>query len=87
MEWLHVNIRSGDPFQYGSKQLTLEHLVVHAEFPFVSGGLIFNRPIRVKALNADGTEESHLILNITRLAQVAIWGLGLLVTYALWRNR
>ena len=78
MAWIHIDRRSGAAIQHGDMRLIPEHLVVQVKFPFAQGGFVFNSPSGMKVEMPDGQTMTRPIINMTRLAQALILGLGLL---------
>jgi hypothetical protein len=75
----------------GGATLTLRSRAVTVRFPFLAGGLIWNRPISVTLRMADGQERNLPVHDATRIAQIQLLGVGvvgaLLIGMVLGRRR
>lgn len=67
--------RSAGPLQLGEHSLTLQSQALTLGGPF--GGLVWNRPAAVLVEGPDGTTRRLPIVDVTRVAQLGMWGLGL----------
>lgn len=82
--------RTGDPILAGDTTLLPFGKVLRIQLPGLPGGLIWNRPISVLATTPDGQEQVIRIVDVTRLAQLAVFGAALLGSLLIWllaRNR
>jgi hypothetical protein len=69
------------PITVGSTRLTPRAAALTVRLPF--GGLVWNRPAAVQ-VERDGSTEIIPIFDVTRIAQVALYGLaGLFVTLSI----
>ena len=65
--------RASEPLQVGSAKIVLRSRALEIRLPF--GGLIWNRPLSVSVLTADGREIESPIYDVTRWAIWALTGL------------
>jgi hypothetical protein len=68
---------SADPLTVGDAQLTPRAAALTVRLP--SGGLVWNRPASVR-VERNGSTETISILDVTRIAQVVLYGLAALFT-------
>jgi hypothetical protein len=72
-----VGTHSGPPMDIPHGQVYLRSQFVQFRFPVIRGGLIWNRPASVVVRSLNGQETSLPIVDVTRIALVALTGLGL----------
>ena len=88
MDWFQFETRSSSPYTFGDRMLTVHSQVLQILTPF--GGLIWNFPIAVtlrSAADETGSEERFPIIDVTRLAQIGLFGLALVSLILFWRKR
>jgi hypothetical protein len=71
-KWLAQENYSGQPVSYRGTTIIPFSRVLRIQIPGISGGLIWNRPVSVLTVDADGQERLFPVRDITR--QV-VWGL------------
>lgn len=69
MQWLFVQRQQGTPRVAGFYTITGESLIVRLRWP--GGGFVWNTPVAVR-VQRRGHTEVHRVLDVTRLAQVAL---------------
>lgn len=72
----------GEPVSIQGYEVTPQSQSITVRLPFV--GFVWNRPLAVKVV-ADGGEERIPIVDATRVAQVAIYGIATILGLAMWR--
>ena len=72
-----VGTLNGPPIDVPHGQVYLRSQFVQLLFPVINGGLIWNRPATVVVRSWDGQERVLPIVDITRIALLALAGLGL----------
>lgn len=70
--------------KFGDGELTPYSRATIVHVPSLSGGLVWNRPGGVYVKRSDGSETELPIRDETRVAQIALLGLGLLGGLAAW---
>ena len=70
---------AGPPIVVGNVRATPQARVVIVRLPF--GGFVWNRPTSVE-IERDGRVERLRIVNVTRIAQIGLWGCALAVLLA-----
>jgi hypothetical protein len=80
---LRIQILTGQPIKVKDTQLRVRSQVVQLQLPFISGGLIWNRPIAVLVHTADGQDQILPIPDLTRTALLTLLVLSLAGTFLL----
>jgi hypothetical protein len=75
---LTVETRSGQPIQAHGMRLVLFSQVLHIRLPFAKGGLIWNRPVSLLVVQADGNEKVLAVQDPTRLIVWTLLGTSFL---------
>ena len=81
--FLKVGATTGQPMQVGGQTLTPEAQVVTVNTRF--GGFVWNRPTAV-LVDRDGATERVPIVDVTRYALMALWGVSAGVLALAWMN-
>ncbi len=76
-----IETRAGETVKNGG--MTIVPFATSYQFllPGGLGGLIYNRPTSVYVSTAGGQEQTYPVQDVTRLAQVAVWGAALAVVF------
>ena len=64
--FLRIETLTGGPLNVKDSQVRLRSQVVELRFPFIHGGLIWNRPVAVLVRTADGQEQILPVPDVTR---------------------
>lgn len=80
---LRIQILTGQPIKVKDTQLRVRSQVLQLRLPFISGGLIWNRPIAVLVHTADGQDQIWPIPDLTRTAILTLLVLSLAGTFLL----
>ena len=78
---LRIETLTGQPVKVKDAQLRLRSQVIQLRFPFISGGLIWNRPVAVLVRTADGQDQILPIRDMTRTAMLVLAGLCFASTF------
>lgn len=81
---IQTTTQAGEPIQAGDTQIIPMARVVRVQLPGLPGGLIWNRPVAVVTLDQAGQQTVHSIRDITRIAQFALLGVGLIGAALIW---
>lgn len=84
MSLLHWENQAGQPFSAGGRTITPISQAIQLRLPFLSGGLIWNRPVSVVVQNAAGQEETIPVRDETRIQQITILAAGLAGALLIW---
>lgn len=76
-----IETLTGHPVKVKDTQLRARSQVVQIRFPFISGGLIWNRPVAVLVHTAEGQDQTLPIPDGTRTATLALFVLSLVSTF------
>ncbi|HIE57306.1 MAG TPA: hypothetical protein EYP88_03625 [Anaerolineales bacterium] len=79
--------RFGNPIQAGKYRIIPIEQRWRAQSPGMRFFAFWRRPASVLVLHPDGGEEIIEIPDVTRQAQIAIWGLALLIPFLIWGFR
>ena len=83
--WLTYEQKAGEPVQIGSRRLVPFARVLHLQNPsWKQAGLIWNRPVSVLVVEADGSERVLPVPDITRQIQFSLLGAGLAGALLIW---
>ena len=63
---LRIKTLTGQPLNVKDRQVRLRSQVVQLRFPFIHGGLIWNRPVAVLVRTADGQDQILPVPDVTR---------------------
>lgn len=75
----------GDPVRVGDSSLIPVVRSVRVYLPVLPGFLRWDRPESVVVVQPDGSRQNVPIRDVTRIQQVAVFGLGLIGTWMIWR--
>jgi hypothetical protein len=75
---------AGDPIQIGDVKISPIARALRIQLPGLKGGLIWNRPASVVVQTGEGEEQVMPVMDVTRLAQVMLLGIGLLGSLFIW---
>jgi hypothetical protein len=81
---LQIETKPGKPISIGKTRIVPYSQSLRVNFPQTNGGLIWNRPISVLVINADGDETVIPVPDVTRRLQIAIFGSGFLGMLLIW---
>jgi len=84
MPFLTIETLPGETIQAGRNKITPFSQAVNLILPGATGGLIWNRPVSVLVQEADGSEQVLPVLDVTRIVQLALLGIGLAGGILLW---
>jgi hypothetical protein len=77
MPFFTIETSPGETIQAGANKITPLSQAVKLILPRSMGGLIWNRPVSVLVQAADGSEQVLPVVDVTRIAQLALLGFGL----------
>lgn len=77
MPFLAIETSPGETIQAGKTKITPFCQAVKLMLPGSRGGLIWNRPVSVLVQGDDGSEYVLPVVDVTRIAQFALLGIGL----------
>lgn len=83
--FLHVENMAGRSIQAGAHRIVPVSQSVRLQIPGLPGGLIWNRPVSVVVTTPDGQEQVLPIRDLTRIAQLTIFGAAILGSFLFWR--
>jgi len=78
-----IQTLSGPPIKLKGAELRLRSRVIQLRFPFLGGGVIWNRPIGVSLHTMDGQDQILPIRDVTRTAVLTMLVLSLAGTFLL----
>jgi hypothetical protein len=81
---LQIENRAGKPIVIGKNRITPFYQSVGLNMPQINGGMLWNRPVSVLAVNADGEESVIPVVDVTRRIQIVIFGSGLFILMLTW---
>jgi len=78
---LRIETLTGQPVKVKDAQLRLRSQVLQLRFPFISGGVIWNRPVAVLVRTLDSQDRILPIRDVTRTAMLVLAGLCFASTF------
>jgi hypothetical protein len=81
---LQVENKAGTPVLAGGRRIIPFSQSVQITFPGFPGGAVWNRPLSILAVSANGDEQVIHVVDITRRVQWALLAGGLLGGLLLW---
>jgi hypothetical protein len=84
---LRIETLTGKSVKVKDTELRVRSQVVQLRFPFISGGLIWNRPVAVLVRTPDGQEQIVPIPDVTRTVVLLLMGLCFASTFMLMLYR
>jgi hypothetical protein len=84
MPFITIETLSGISIQTGTNKITPFSQAVKLMLPGSRGGLIWNRPVSVLVQGFDGSENVLPVVDVTRIAQIALLGIGLAFGFLFW---
>ncbi len=76
-DFIRLENTSAEPIVVGDTKITPQAQAFSVRFPF--GGFVWNRPTAVLVERDDGTQRIPIV-NVTRLAQIALFGVILAIS-------
>ncbi|MBI5651052.1 MAG: hypothetical protein HZC40_11510 [Chloroflexi bacterium] len=74
--FIQIESTSSAPIIAGDQEIVLQSRAVSIKLPGV-GGVVWNRPTAVIARTRDGRAQKIIVRDVTRLAQLLIFALGI----------
>jgi hypothetical protein len=84
MPFLTIDNLPGVSIQAGTNRITPFSQAVKLMLPGSRGGLIWNRPVSVLVQGDNGSEQVLPVVDVTRMAQLALLGIGLAGGILFW---
>ncbi|HJW89813.1 MAG TPA: hypothetical protein VJ436_04145 [Anaerolineales bacterium] len=84
MPFLTIETLPGETIQAGTKKITPYSQAVKLILPGARGGLVWNRPSSVLVQGDDGSQQVLPVVDLTRIAQLILLGIGLAGGLFLW---
>ncbi len=84
MPFLTIETLPGGTIQSGPNKITPFSQAVKLMLPGSRGGLVWNRPVSVLVQGTDGSENVLPVVDVTRIAQLALLGVGLAFGILFW---
>jgi hypothetical protein len=81
---LQIETKPGRPIKIGKNRIVPYSQSVRYNLPQINGGVIWNHPTSILAIDADGEEKVIPVPDITRRIEIAIYGGGLVVILLVW---
>ena len=78
-----IETLTGEPVKIRDRQVRVRSQVVQIRFPFIHGGLIWNRPVAVLTRTADGQDQILPVRDVTRIAVLTLLMFSLAGTFLL----
>ena len=78
---LRIETLTGQPIKVKDTQVRVRSQVVQLRFPFIHGGLIWNRPVAVLVRTADSQDRVLPVPDVTRNAVLMLFMLSLAGTF------
>ena len=72
---LRIETLTGRPVKVKDTELRVRSQILQFRFPFISGGVIWNRPVAVLVRTANGQDRILPIRDVTRTAMLVLAGL------------
>jgi hypothetical protein len=85
--FIKVERKASQPIPWGNGHVTVWSRVVRVQFPKLSGGLIWNRPLAISLSSGGGGQQMLPIHDVTRQAQLWLLAAGLLAAVGLAATR
>jgi hypothetical protein len=85
--FIQVENNAGKPRLAGTSVITPIARSLTIRLPGLQGGLIWNRPVSVVVTDKDGQEQVLPVRDVTRLAQLFLFGLALAGSLAFWLSQ
>lgn len=79
-----IETMPGETVQAGRNKITPFSQAFKLILPRSIGGLIWNRPVSVLVQRDDGSEQVLPVVDVTRVAQLALLGFGLAGGFLFW---
>lgn len=84
MPFITIETQPGETIQAGRNKITPFSQAIKLILPGSRGGLVWNRPVSVLVQGADGGEQVLPVVDVTRIAQLALFGIGLVGGVLFW---
>jgi hypothetical protein len=80
---LRIETLTGGPIKVKDTEVRLRSQVLQLRFPFIHGGLIWNRPVAVLVRTADGQDQILPVPDVTRTAVLTLLVFSIAGTFLL----
>ncbi len=84
MPWIEYETQAGEPFHAGDMRIIPLARTLRIRIPGLPGGLVWNRPAALAVQTAGGEERVLPVQDVTRQAQLALLGAGLIGSILVW---
>ena len=84
MSLVQLENRVGRPVKAGAYQIVPIEQSLQLQPPGMRGFFFWRKPASIIVQHPDGRDETIEIQDPTRLAQISIWGLALLIPFIIW---
>ena len=84
MSLVQFENRVGRPIKAGNYKITPVEQSLQVQPPGMWGFFFWRKPASVVVEHPDGNDEVIEIQDVTRLAQISIWGFALLIPFIIW---
>lgn len=81
---LQIENKAGTPVLAGRTRIIPFAQSVRLDFPGFPGGMVWNRPLSILAVSANGDEQVIRVVDATRRVQIALLAAGLFGGLLLW---
>ncbi len=70
---IQIETQWGKPIQSNGRKIIVQSRALQINFPFISGGLVWNRPVSVLVLSDDGQDRFLHVRDVTGLVQLLLF--------------
>lgn len=81
---LNIETQAGKPIVSGNLKIIPFSQALTIRFPFFNGSLIWNRPVSILVVTADGQEQLIPIQDMTRITQIVLFSVAAIGTLLIW---
>ncbi len=74
---VQIETHWGKPIQSDRRKIIVQSRALQIGFPFLSGGIVWNRPVSVLVLSDNGPDQVLPVRDVTRLAQILLFAVAL----------
>ena len=83
-KFISLETYAGEQIISGQRKILPFSQAMTIQIPFFNGGLIWNRPVSILEITPDGNEQVTRIQDVTRMAQIVLWSVGVIGALLIW---
>ena len=72
-QFIQIETRWGKPIQANGRKIIVQSRALQINLPFLSGGIVWNRPVSLLVLAEQGPDQFIPVRDVTRIVEVLLF--------------